>query len=75
MRVGGAFTRLDDHGGRCPHGVTGPQPRPADGNKRLARTATWLFLGLNGQGLREPLADGVSGWWEANQYDPLGRLW
>ena len=26
-----------------------------DGNKRLAWTATWLFLGLNGHVLREPL--------------------
>lgn len=26
-----------------------------DGNKRLAWTATWLFLGLNGYVLREPL--------------------
>ena len=26
-----------------------------DGNKRLAWTATWLFLGLNGHALREPL--------------------
>jgi death-on-curing protein len=28
-----------------------------DGNKRLAWTATWLFLGLNGHMLREPLND------------------
>lgn len=26
-----------------------------DGNKRLAWTATWFFLGLNGFSLREPL--------------------
>jgi len=26
-----------------------------DGNKRLAWNATWLFLGLNGYALREPL--------------------
>jgi death on curing protein len=26
-----------------------------DGNKRLAWTATWLFLGINGHALREPL--------------------
>lgn len=26
-----------------------------DGNKRLAWTATWLFLGLNGHALHEPL--------------------
>jgi death on curing protein len=26
-----------------------------DGNKRLAWNAVWLFLGLNGQPLREPL--------------------
>ena len=26
-----------------------------DGNKRLAWTAAWLFLGLNGHALREPL--------------------
>lgn len=26
-----------------------------DGNKRLAWTATWLFLGINGHPLGEPL--------------------
>jgi death on curing protein len=26
-----------------------------DGNKRLAWNATWLFLGLNGHALRDPL--------------------
>ena len=31
-----------------------------DGNKRLAWTATWLFLGLNGHMLREPLDEDVA---------------
>jgi death-on-curing protein len=31
-----------------------------DGNKRLAWTATWLFLGLNGHELREPLDEDLA---------------
>lgn len=31
-----------------------------DGNKRLAWNATWLFLGLNGHLLREPLDEVVA---------------
>lgn len=31
-----------------------------DGNKRLAWTATWLFLGLNGHVLREPLDEDLA---------------
>jgi death on curing protein len=31
-----------------------------DGNKRLAWTATWLFLGLNGHLLGEPLPEAAS---------------
>ena len=32
-----------------------------DGNKRLAWNAVWLFLGLNGQLLREPLDEDSAG--------------
>ena len=31
-----------------------------DGNERLAWIATWLFLGLNGHVLREPLDEGLA---------------
>ena len=31
-----------------------------DGNKRLAWNATWLFLGLNGHVLREPLDEDLA---------------
>lgn len=31
-----------------------------DGNKRLAWNATWLFLGLNGYALREPLDEDLA---------------
>jgi death-on-curing protein len=31
-----------------------------DGNKRLAWNATWLFLGLNGHLLREPLDEDIA---------------
>lgn len=31
-----------------------------DGNKRLAWNATWLFLGLNGHMLREPLDEDLA---------------